>query len=300
MKILTYGESGQLGYELMRRGQALGLNMLGVAYPQTDISELSQVASVCAGCRPDLVVNAAAYTNVDGAESEPELAMAINKQGAANLARVCAEHKIPLFHISTDYVFDGTKTTPYLETDPVSPLGHYGRSKAAGEEAVRSVLEQHIIIRTSWLYGSHGHNFVKTILKLAMEKEEIRVVSDQHGSPTSAADLAAAILSMVDIFRQARTMDWGTYHYCGAGIVSWHGFTKSILATGRRYTQLKTTRVEPIKTADYPTRAARPAYSALDCSLIYQRFGISAKPWRDSLKSVVQELFSTPGSRVPQ
>ena len=299
MKILTYGESGQLGYELMRRGQALSLDMHGVAYPQTDISDISQVASVFAGCRPDLVVNAAAYTDVDGAESEPELAMAINRQGPANLARVCAENKIPLIHISTDYVFDGAKGAPYRETDPVSPLGCYGRSKAAGETAVRSVLDQHIIIRTAWLYGSHGHNFVKTMLHLAMEKEEIRVVSDQYGSPTSAADLAAAILSMIDIFRQGRAVNWGTYHYCGAGIVSWHGFAKTIVAIGRLHTRLKTTRVEPIKTADYPTRSARPAYSALDCSLINQRFGIFTKPWRDSLKTVIQELFSAPESRVP-
>ena len=297
MKILTYGESGQLGYELMRRGQAFDLDMHGIAYPQTDISEISQVASEFAGYRPDLVVNAAAYTNVDEAESEPELAMAINQQGPANLARICAEHNIPLIHISTDYVFDGRKTTPYRETDPVSPLGRYGRSKAAGEMAVRSGLDQHIIIRTAWLYGSHGHNFVKTMLKLALEKEEIRVVCDQYGSPTSAADLATAILSITDIYRRRRAMDWGTYHYCGAGIVSWHGFAKQVIEIGRQYTRLKTTRVEPIQTADYPTRAARPAFSALDCSLIQQRFGISAKPWRDSLKIVVQELFAAPNSR---
>jgi dTDP-4-dehydrorhamnose reductase len=137
------------------------------------------------------------------------------------------------------------------------------------------------------------------MLQLAMEKEEIRVVSDQFGSPTSAADLAAAILSMIDIFRQGRTINWGTYHYCGAGIVSWHGFAKTIVEIGRLHTRLKTTRVEPIKTADYPTRAARPAYSAHYCSLINQHFGICAKPWCDSLKMVIQELFSAPERRVP-
>ena len=298
MKILTYGESGQLGYELMRQGQALSLDIHGVAYPQTDISEISRVASVFAGCRPDLVINAAAYTNVDGAESEPALAMAINKDGPANLARVCAENKIPLIHISTDYVFDGAKGVPYLETDPVSPLGVYGRSKAEGEQAVRSVLDEHIIIRTSWLYGSHGHNFVKTMLKLAMEREEIRVVYDQYGSPTSAADLAAAILSIADFVRQRRAINWGIYHYCGSGIVSWYEFAKTIIEIGKQYTRLKTIRVEPIKTAEYPTPAARPAYSALDCSLIYQHFGISAKPWRDSLKIVIQKLLSPLESRV--
>jgi dTDP-4-dehydrorhamnose reductase len=298
MKILTYGESGQLGYELMRQAQALSLDMDGVAYPQTDISELSQVASVFAACRPELVINAAAFTNVDGAESQPEPAMAVNKQGPANLARLCAEYNIPLIHVSTDYVFDGAKGAPYLETDPVSPLGVYGRSKAAGEKTVRAVLDEHIIIRTAWLYGSHGHNFVKTILKLAMEKEQIRVVSDQYGSPTSAADLAAAILSVTDMLRQRRAIKWGTYHYCGSGIVSWHEFATAIVEIGRLHAQLKTTRVVPIKTADYPTPAARPAYSALDCSLFHQRFGISAKPWRDSLEIVIAELLSAPQGRM--
>lgn len=298
MRILTYGASGQLGYELMRQARSLSLDMHGVAYPQTDISEISQVASVFAGCRPDLVVNAAAYTNVDGAESEPVLAMAINKDGPANLARICSENKIPLIHISTDYVFDGAKGAPYLETDPVSPLGVYGRSKASGEQAVRSVLDEHIIIRTSWLYGTHGHNFVKNMLKLAMEKEAIRVVCDQYGSPTSATDLAAAILSIADFVSQRRAINWGTYHYCGSGIASWHTFAKTIVEIGRQYTRLKTVRVESIKTAEYPTPAARPAYSALDCSLINQHFGISAKPWRDSLKIVIRKLLSASASRM--
>ncbi|UCD78384.1 MAG: dTDP-4-dehydrorhamnose reductase [Desulfobacterales bacterium] len=294
MKILTYGASGQLGCELMRQGQALSLDMHGVAKPQTDITDVSQVESVFSSCHPDLAINAAAYTNVDGAESEPELAMAINKDGAANLARVCTANKIPLIHISTDYVFDGTKRSPYRETDPVSPLGVYGRSKAEGESAVRSILDEHIIVRTSWLYSSHGHNFVKTMLKLAREKEQIQVVSDQYGSPTSAADLAAAILSLAEMFRQRRAIAWGTYHYCGAGIVSWHGFARTIVEIGRQYVALKTTRIEPIKTADYPTQAARPAYSALDCSLIRKHFGISAKPWRDSLKTAILALLSPP------
>lgn len=292
MKILTYGESGQLGYELMRQGQALTPDMHGLAYPQTDISEISRVASDFGGCRPDLVINAAAYTDVDGAETEPARAMAINKDGSANLARVCAEYEIPLIHISTDYVFDGAKGSPYLETDPVSPLGVYGRSKAAGEQAVRSALAEHIIIRTSWLYGVHGHNFVKTILKLAMQREKLRVVCDQYGSPTSTADLAAAVLAIAGFVRQGRAINWGTYHYCGLGIVSWHAFAKTILEIGRGYTRLKTVRVEPIKTAEYPTPAARPEYSALDCSLINQHFGISAKPWRDSLKIFIRQLLA--------
>jgi len=294
MKILTYGASGQLGFELMRQGQALGFDMHGVAYPQTNITKISQVASVFAECRPELVINAAAYTNVDKAESNAELAMAINKQGPANLAQKCFENKIPMVHISTDYVFDGAKGAPYLESDPVSPLGAYGRSKAAGEAAVRSVTAEHIILRTAWLYGAHGQNFVKTILRLAMANEELRVVSDQYGSPTSAGDLAAAILSMTERIGRRGNVNWGTYHYCGAGIVSWYDFADAIVTIGRQYTRLKSVRVTPIKTADYPTPAARPAFSALDCSLIAQHYGISTRPWRESLGMVIREIFSNP------
>ena len=299
MKTLIFGAAGQLGYELMRQGQALNLAIQGVDLPQTDITEMTQLIDIFDDYRPLLVINAAAYTNVDGAESEPELAMAINRDGPANIARVCAENKIPLIHISTDYVFDGKKGSSYCETDPVSPIGVYGRSKAEGESVVRSELKEHIILRTAWLYGSHGHNFVKTILKLAREKEEIRVVSDQYGSPTSAADLAETILSISDIIRQRAAADWGTYHYCGRGIISWHEFAQAIVNMCRYKENVKTERVEPIKTADYPTRVKRPPYSALDCGLINKHFGISPKPWQNSLAITVHELLSSPGGIPP-
>jgi dTDP-4-dehydrorhamnose reductase len=299
MKILVFGSGGQLGYELMRRGQGLNLTMHGVDYPQTDITVKTQVIKAFAEYRPQLVLNAAAYTNVDGAESEPELAMAINREGPANIARLCAENKIPLVHISTDYVFDGTKGSPYLEKDPVSPVGVYAQSKAEGETTLRSLLDELIILRTAWLYGSHGHNFVKTILKLAREKAEIRVVSDQYGSPTSAADLAETILTIADILRQPAAVKWGTYHYCGRGIISWHEFAQAIVDIGRHHTKIRTNRVEPIKTVDYPTRAVRPAFSALDCGLLNENFGISPKPWRESLKITIQEILAPSGGVPP-
>jgi dTDP-4-dehydrorhamnose reductase len=237
------------------------------------------------------VINAAAYTQVDQAESEESLAFAVNKTGCRNLAHLCAKNEIPLFQVSTDYVFDGQKITPYNESDPISPIGVYGRSKAAGEIEIRSNLTEHIILRTSWLYGVHGQNFVKTMLKLAGTKEIIRVVSDQYGSPTCAGDLATAILVMVDKWQQQSAVAWGTYHYCGQGIVSWHEFAEAIIEQARRYGEVKTKRVEPITTADYPTIARRPAFSALDCNLIKKNFGISPKPWRKSLKSTIQRLF---------
>jgi len=295
MKILIFGAAGQLGYELMRQGQALRLDIEGVDLPQTDISRMAQVTDVIADYQPLLVINAAAYTNVDGAESEPELAMAVNKDGPANIARVCAAKKTPLIHISTDYVFDGKKGTPYRETDPVSPIGVYGRSKAAGEAALRSVLNEHIILRTAWLYGSHGRNFVKTILKLARENEVIRVVSDQYGSPTSAVDLAETIFKISNTIRQGAAVDWGTYHYCGRGIISWHEFARAAVEMYRQQGQAKVARVDSIKTADYPTRVERPPYSALDCTLINKHFGITPKPWQHSLAITVHELLSASG-----
>jgi len=300
MRIIIFGLNGQLGYELMRQGRALKLDIQGVDLPQTDITDRDQVIDAFNAYRPSQVVNAAAYTNVDGAESEIELAMSVNRDGPAHIARLCADNNIPLIHISTDYVFDGEKGRPYLETDPVSPIGVYGRSKAAGESAVRSALTEHIILRTAWLYGSHGHNFVKTMIRLAREKKEIRVVSDQYGSPTAAADLAESILKISAIIqRRAAAVAWGTYHYCGHGILSWHEFAEAIVDLCRQNGRVRVKRVCPIKTTDYPTKVKRPRYSALDCSLVNQHFGIDPKPWRSSLAITVQDILSsTPG--LPQ
>jgi len=299
MKIIIFGFAGQLGYELMRQGQALNLEIQGFDLPRADITDRDQVIDAFAAYRPSLVVNAAAYTNVDGAESEIELATSVNRDGPANIARVCAEYRIPLIHISTDYVFNGEKGSPYLETDPISPIGVYGRSKAAGESAVRSALKEHIILRTAWLYGSHGHNFVKTMVRLAREKEEIQVVSDQYGSPTAAADLAESILKISDIFGKGAAVNWGTYHYCGCGILSWHEFAEAIVDMCRQNAKVRVERVRSINTADYPTKVRRPPYSALDCSLIHKHFGIVPKPWRNSLAITVQDLLSS-AAGLPQ
>ena len=256
-----------------------------------DIADIKAVKNYIDLHQPSFVINAAAYTQVDKAESEESLAFAVNKIGCTNLAQICAKNKIPLFQVSKDYVFDGKKITPYHESDPISPMGVYGRSKAAGEIEIRSNLTEHIILRTSWLYGVHGQNFVKTMLKLAGTKEIIRVVSDQYGSTTCAGDLATAILVMIDKWQQQSAVAWGTYHYCGQGIVSWHEFAEATIEQARRYGEVKTKRVEPITTADYPTKARRPAFSALDCNLIKKNFGISPKPWRKSLKSTIQRLY---------
>ena len=291
MKILITGGQGQLGRELFQAGQAGNYNILAPSHHQMDITDIHAVENFIDLHQPSGVINAAAYTQVDKAEIEASLAFAVNKTGCTHLAQICAKNEIPLFQVSTDYVFNGQKNTPYRESDPISPIGVYGRSKAAGEAEIRSNLKKHVILRTSWLYGVHGQNFVKTILKLAGTKDTIRVVSDQYGSPTSAGDLAKAIFAVVDKWRQQSAVAWGTYHYCGQGIVSWHGFAETIIELARQCGEIKTNRVVPIATADYPTKARRPAFSALDCNLIKKNFGINPKPWRESLKSTIQRLF---------
>jgi dTDP-4-dehydrorhamnose reductase len=246
-----------------------------------------------------LVVNAAGYTAVDQAESEPELAFAVNRDGSAYLASACANAGIPLLHISTDYVFDGQKQESYLVIDPVSPLGVYGKSKAAGEVEVRKRLREHLILRTSWVYGVHGHNFVKTMLRLGKEREVVQVVADQYGCPTYAADLAEAILRLAAHVLEGRQVHWGTYHYCGKGVTSWHGFAEEIFRLASEYESLKVKRVEPVITAEYPTQAQRPVNAILDCSVLEKTFGIHPKPWAESLARMLEVLFSMESSNSP-
>ena len=290
MKILVTGSKGQLGHELLIQGNNLGYEILPADLPELDITDKTQVKQRLEKFQPSLVVNAAAYTNVDKAETEQNLAFAVNRDGPANLAEACAKFEIPLIHISTDFIFDGKKSSPYIESDPVSPLSIYGKSKQEGENEVRSRLKNHIILRTAWLYGVHGQNFVKTMLRLGREKQVISVVDDQFGSPTSAADLAAAVLNIISRIKYNPDITWGTYHYCGQGITTWHGFAKEIFSLARQYISIKTKDVKPVSTAEYPTKATRPCFSALDCGLIKKNFGISIRPWQDSLKTAIRQL----------
>jgi dTDP-4-dehydrorhamnose reductase len=292
MKILIVGVNGQLGSELVRQARQYNAAIQTPTRAQMDITTISQPKDVITKFHPAVVINAAAYTDVDGAETDTEVAFTTNTSGPANLARCCCEHKIPLIHISTDFVFDGQKREPYLEDDSIGPLGIYGLSKAEGEEKIRSTLAEHLIVRTSWLYGVYGHNFVKTILKLGQQKNVLRVVNDQYGSPTSAADLAAAVLHIASGLPKRTAIPWGTYHYSGKGITTWHEFAENILAMAKPYAPIRTTRVQPITTDEYPTKAKRPAFSALDCRRIAKRFGIHPKPWPQSLKATIKRIFS--------
>ena len=292
IKILVTGSEGQLGWELQRQGQLFDFEIIGVDLPQIDITNIIQVEKALSAYHPFLIINAAAYTNVDKAEAEPELAFAVNRDGPDNLARACANAKLPFIHISTDYVFDGQKKSPYIETDQVSPIGVYGKSKEQGEKRVRLQTKEHIILRTSWMYGAHANNFVKTMLRLGKERKIIKVVADQYGCPTSASDLAETILMIAGLIRNSSKINWGTYHYCGQGITTWHEFAKKIFEIAGRHDAMKVEKIEPIKTIDYPTPAKRPLFSGLDCSLIEKSFGIKAKPWQESLKVTIDRIFA--------
>lgn len=292
MRVLVTGAGGQLGRELTRQGPAAGLDVVPAGHDRLDIADSAQVAHLMAEVHPDLVVNAAAYTQVDRAETDRDAAFAVNAEGPGHLAEACEERDIPMIHVSTDFVFDGKKGRPYTEEDPVRPIGVYGESKAQGEAAVRAALRRHILLRTAWVFGVHGHNFVKTILRLAREREALKVVDDQHGCPTAAGDLARAILEMIDRIPKDGDATWGTYHFCGDGVTTWHGFARRIVSLARLHGPVRVKEVIPIPTAEYPTPAKRPAYSALDCDKIAETFGIRPLPWEETLERVVAEIHA--------
>ncbi|MDQ7010196.1 MAG: dTDP-4-dehydrorhamnose reductase [Mariprofundaceae bacterium] len=285
MKFLVTGASGQVGRELVRL--IPGRDLLALDHDGLDITDRDAVKKVVAHYHPDVLINAAAYTAVDRAESEPDVAFAVNRDGPEHLARVCEDDGIALIHLSTDYVFDGTKKGAYLEDDPVCPPGVYGRSKAAGEAAVQACCSRHIILRTSRVFSAHGSNFVKTVRKLGREREELRIIADQHGCPTSAADLATAIVCLCGRLDG----QWGIYHFCQPEPVSWHGFADAIVRSAREHgCDMKVRRVEPIATGEYPTAARRPKNSVLNCEKIERVFGVARRPWQASLSEVMEEL----------
>ncbi|MDX8391170.1 MAG: dTDP-4-dehydrorhamnose reductase [Mariprofundaceae bacterium] len=284
--MLIIGAKGQLGIELIR--QAGSHEVIAVDRDELDIANAKSVFLVVANAHPDVVINAAAYTAVDKAEADVEIAYAVNRYGPANLARACAEHNIPLVHVSTDYVFNGAKQGAYVEDDPVSPLGVYGDSKAAGEVAVRDGCPKHLIFRTSWMFSEHGNNFVKTMLRLGAVRETIDIVADQFGKPTAASELARVILAVLPDASEC----WGTYHMAQPEMVSWCEFAEVIFREARKQgLLLKLNAVNAIRTEDYPTLAKRPANSELNCDRLESTFGIQIKPWKESLSDVIAELL---------
>jgi len=286
--ILLFGANGQLGQEMVRASAARKMPLVALSHAEADIADANALREAIARHQPALVVNAAAYTKVDLAETDVEAARRGNDIGAALLGEACAAAGIPLVHVSTDYVFDGTKPTAYVETDAVSPASSYGRSKEAGERALRAATLRHVILRTSWVYGEFGHNFLKTILRLAATRDELRIVADQRGCPTSTLDLAEAVLSIAPRLIAGEDV-WGTYHFAGSGVTTWHGFASRIVAAQTPFTG-RSPRVTPITTAEYPLPARRPANSELDCSLFARTFAIRARPWTEEVDRITRVL----------
>jgi dTDP-4-dehydrorhamnose reductase len=288
--ILVFGGNGQLGQELTRLAAARSLPMHALPHDEADIADSRAVAAAIARWKPALLVNAAAYTKVDLAETNTEEARKGNEIGPAVLARGCAAGEIPMVHVSTDYVFDGSKQEPYREADPVCPISAYGRSKVAGEAAVRGALKHHVILRTAWVYSEFGQNFLKTMLRLAETRDELRIVADQHGSPTSAREIAEAILHLAPLLLRDQKLS-GTYHFTAEGFTTWHGFASRIVEIAAPITG-RNPRVMPIQTTDYPTPAKRPANSRLDCRLFVQTFGFTPRHWTESVDATTRALAS--------
>jgi len=287
--ILVTGGSGQLATALAGAG---GVERVG--RPTFDFDRPETVEAAFRAAKPRLVVNAAAYTAVDAADTDVEAAYRSNRDGPAILARLCAEADIPLIHVSTDYVFDGTKTEPYVETDPVGPEGVYGATKLAGEQAVMASGAKAIILRTAWVYAATGKNFVRTMLTVGKSRPRLTVVGDQHGCPTTASDLGDAILGVV---ARVDATGWqgdyrGVFHAAGTGATTWFGLAVATFEEAGRF-GANVPEVAAITTADWPTPAKRPANSRLDCSKLHNVFGVRLPPWRESLTRTVETIFAT-------
>jgi dTDP-4-dehydrorhamnose reductase len=287
--ILVTG-GGQLASSLAALAQ--GRPMRRVGRPECDFDHPDRLPALLAEAAPSLIVNAAAYTAVDKAETEPEAAMRANRDGPALLARYCAEAGIPLIHVSTDYVFDGLKGAPYVETDPTGPTGVYGATKLAGEQAVLANCRQATVLRTSWVYSAGGRNFVLTMLNAADKTSHLRVVADQIGCPTAADDLAAAILAIADQMAGGWRAEYGgVFHAAGSGATSWHGLASAVFAAAAPHGLAPPT-VDAIATADWPTPARRPPDSRLDCGKLARVFGMALPAWQDAVERTVAQVFA--------
>jgi dTDP-4-dehydrorhamnose reductase len=284
------GRNGQLARCLQDQAAKQGIDIASVGRPELDITSVVSVERVVALLKPIAIINAAAFTAVDRAEEEPKSAYAVNRDGAAHLAAAAARRDIPFIHISTDYVFDGRKSSPYQEHDVPAPINVYGRSKLQGEAAAREMHPGAIIIRSSWIYSPYGQNFLLTMLRLARTQPIVRVVDDQHGMPTCAVDLAAAVIHVAQQVCMMPHREWGgVYHLANRGDVTWHGFAAQIFS-GLARRGLPIPRLQPIVTADYPTLAARPAYSCLESSKTEKVFGVRLPPWQDSLEVCLGQI----------
>lgn len=295
-KILLTGVNGQVGHAL--KTKLTEYEVIALSREQLDLTKIHDIRRVVREIKPNVIINPAAYTAVDKAESEPELAFAINATATQILAEEAARLGAALIHFSTDYVYDGTKNTSYVESDEVNPVSVYGKSKLAGETAIRAVGLPYLILRTSWVYGAYGKNFLKTILSLAAERDALRIVGDQVGAPTSSESIANAVVQLVDVWKPIQADQTGIYHFTNTGKTSWYGFSceivnqYNVLMSGKDWPVLKTDvkNIAAITTADYPTPAARPANSCLNNAKLKQVFEVELPTWQHALQQVMQSL----------
>ena len=298
MKLLVTGHTGQVAQSLVDLA-CNDIAVVALGRPELDITDRASIDQAIADHGPDIVVSAGAYTAVDKAESNEAAAFAVNRDGAGNVAAAAAAASLPVIHISTDYVFDGEKPDPYVETDPPAPQGVYGASKLAGEAAVLAASPSAIVLRTAWIFSPYGNNFLKTMLRLAVDRDVLRVVADQHGNPTYATDIAGGIIAVArrlvaEPIDQANlehgAIARGIFHMAAAGETSWAGFAEEILARSKEH-EGSFARVEPIGTSDYPTPARRPANSRLDCTRFAETFGHSLPNWHNGLTRCLDLLL---------
>jgi dTDP-4-dehydrorhamnose reductase len=290
MRFLLFGGTGQVGEEFRALAMPDGVQLVAPSRDALDLEDVGAIARVIAAEPWNAVINAAAYTQVDRAEGEEAVAFAVNAGAPSRLAAETGRRGIPLVHISTDYVFDGTKGAPYVEQDKVAPLNVYGRSKLAGEHGARAANARHVILRTSWAYSPYRTNFVKTILRLAAERERLAIVADQRGCPTAARDIAKACLDIaMRCTSDPERAPYGVYHFAGAGEASWFELAKAIvdMSSGRR---VGSPQVVPIRTCEYPTPAARPLDARLDCTAVVREFGVDLRPWREALEETINRF----------
>ncbi|MBI4921068.1 MAG: dTDP-4-dehydrorhamnose reductase [Devosia nanyangense] len=291
MRVVVTGREGQVVQSLLTRAaRHPEIDIVPLGRPDLDLTDLGRIAPAIADARPDILISAAAYTSVDKAEDEPGLAYRVNAEAPAELARAARLVGAPIIHLSTDYVFDGASERPYRENDPTSPISTYGRSKLAGEVAVRAAQPDHLILRTAWVYSPFGRNFVKSMLRSAQISERVAVVDDQHGNPTSAFDVTDALLLIVDRWRQGGDRAMGTYHFAGTGETTWCGLAHETFSISRRLGG-PFVEVDAITTAEFAAKAARPVNSSLDCGRFADAFGHRAPAWQSSLAVVVRSLL---------
>lgn len=292
MKVLVTGAGGQVGRAVLRRATAEGVRAVGCARADLDVTDAAAVRDAMERHRPHVVIHAAAYTAVDRAESEPDAAFAVNRDASAYVAEACAAIAIPLVYLSTDYVFGGTRAGPYTPADAPSPVNVYGASKAAGEAAVRERLDRHLVLRTAWVFSGGAGNFVSTMLRLAGERDRLRVVADQWGHPTGADDVARASLAAARLAARGGA-PWGTFHVAGGPLTTWHGLAEAVVAEGAALGVVPKVPVEPIPTEAYPTPARRPRRVELEVTPSLAALGLGPIDWRASVRDAVRAWAAT-------